>query len=115
MNRFGVGCAVITTFLICFEAILSENRHKIFGLAGMAHKSLNKKINYLCTYDLYDPVCNAFDTGSIHYLGKWEGVGPLEIEIFLGLVKWHRAERRGPFGAQKTRDFQGPTPSYLPK
>ncbi len=28
----------------------------------------------------------------------------LEIESFLGLVKWHRADRRVPFGAQKTRD-----------
>jgi hypothetical protein len=33
-------------------------------------------INHLCTYDLYGPVRNAFDAGSIHYEGKWEGVGP---------------------------------------
>jgi hypothetical protein len=39
----------------------------------------------------------------------------LEIESFLGPVKWHRAHRRVPFGAQKTQDFQGPTPSHLPK
>ncbi len=38
----------------------------------------------------------------------------LEIESFLGSVKWHRADRRVSFGAQKTRDFQGPTPSHLP-
>ncbi len=25
--------------------------------------------DYLCTYDLYGPVRNAFDAGSIHYLG----------------------------------------------
>ncbi len=31
--------------------------------------------------------------------GGW----PLEIESFLGPVKWHRADRRVPFGAQKTR------------
>jgi hypothetical protein len=30
----------------------------------------------------------------------------LEIE-FLGPVKWHRADRRVPFGAQKTQDFLG--------
>jgi hypothetical protein len=31
------------------------------------------------------------------------GVGwALEIETFLGLVKWHRADRRVPFGAQKS-------------
>ncbi len=33
----------------------------------------------------------------------------LEIESFLGPVKWHRAYRRVSFGAQKTRDIQGPT------
>jgi hypothetical protein len=31
----------------------------------------------------------------------------LEIKSFLGPVRWHY--RRVPFGAQKTRDFQGPT------
>ncbi len=30
------------------------------------------------------------------------GGGALEFEIFLGPVKWHRADRRVPFGAQKT-------------
>ncbi len=29
-------------------------------------------ISYLCTYDLYGPVRNAFDVVSIHYEGKWE-------------------------------------------
>ncbi len=29
----------------------------------------------------------------------------LEIETFLGPVKWHQAVRRVPFGAQKSRDF----------
>ncbi len=41
--------------------------------------------------------------------GRWA----LEIKTFLGPVQWHRAFRRVPFGAQKSRDFQGP--SYLPK
>ncbi len=27
----------------------------------------------------------------------------------------HRSDRRVPFGAQKTREFQGPTPSHFPK
>ncbi len=48
-----------------------------------------------------------FDAGSIHYLVKWEGGWALEIESFLGTVKWHRADRRVPFGAQKTRTFLG--------
>jgi hypothetical protein len=54
-------------------------------------------MNYLCTYDLYGPVRNAFDAGSIHYLGKWKGGWALEIESLLGPVKWHRADRRVPF------------------
>jgi len=45
-------------------------------------------------------VRNAFDAASIHYEGKWEGVGPWNRE-FLGPVKWHRADRRVAFGAQK--------------
>jgi hypothetical protein len=28
------------------------------------------KIKYLCSYDLYGPVRNAFDAGSIHYESK---------------------------------------------
>ncbi len=46
--------------------------------------------------------------------GQVGGGGPGNRE-FLGPVKWRRADRRVPIGAQKTRDFQGPTPSYLPK
>ncbi len=37
----------------------------------------------------------------------------LEFESFLGPVKWHRTDRRVPFVAQKTQDFQSPTPSHL--
>jgi hypothetical protein len=39
-------------------------------------------VSYLCTYDLYSPVHNAFDAGSIHYDGKWEGVGPWKSRLF---------------------------------
>jgi hypothetical protein len=42
-------------------------------------------INYLCTYDLYGLVRNVFDAGSIHYLGKWEGVGPWKSRVFWAL------------------------------
>ncbi len=37
-------------------------------------------------------------TGRRQVGGDWA----LEIESFLGPVKWHRADRRVPFGAQKT-------------
>jgi hypothetical protein len=35
--------------------------------------------------------------------GEMGGGWALEFKSFLGPVKWHRADRRGPFGAQKTR------------
>jgi hypothetical protein len=38
----------------------------------------------------------------------------LEIERFLGPVKWHLANRRVPCGAQNNQDFQGPTPPTWP-
>jgi hypothetical protein len=41
--------------------------------------------SYLCTYDLYGPEVNAFDTGSIHYEGKWEEVGPWKLILFWAL------------------------------
>jgi hypothetical protein len=34
-------------------------------------------------------------------LGEVGGGWALEMESFLGPVKWHRADRRVPFGAQK--------------
>ncbi len=37
-------------------------------------------------------------------LGQVGGGWSLEIETFLGPLKWHRAVRRMPFGAQKSRD-----------
>jgi hypothetical protein len=36
--------------------------------------------------------------------GQQGGGWALEIETFLGSVKWHRAVRPVPFGAQKSRD-----------
>ncbi len=42
--------------------------------------------SYLCTYELYGPVRNAFDAGSIHYEGKQVGGGwAMEIETFWAL------------------------------
>jgi hypothetical protein len=51
------------------------------------------------------------------YTLRWgvRGGWALEFPSFLGPVKWERADRRVPFGAQKTREFQGPTPSNFPK
>jgi hypothetical protein len=53
---------------------------------------------YLWTYDLYDPVRNAFDAGKS--ITRQMGRGwALEIETFLDPVKWHRA-------VFKKEDFQ---------
>ncbi len=38
-------------------------------------------------------------------LGQVGGGWALEFESFLGPVKWHRADRRVLFGAQKTRNI----------
>ncbi len=53
-------------------------------------------------------MCDVFDAYRLYYEGKWVGGWALEIESFLGPVKWHRVNRRVPFGVQKTWDFQGP-------
>ncbi len=47
--------------------------------------------------------------------GQVGGGWALELESLLGPVKWHRADRRVPFGAQKTGELQGPIASHLPK
>jgi hypothetical protein len=64
---------------------------------------------------IYTAPCIMFWMRAYPLQGQVGGVWALEIESFLGPVKWHRADRRVPFGAQKTRDFQSLTPSYLPK
>jgi hypothetical protein len=53
-------------------------------------------------YDLYDPVCAVMVLMRAAPL-RWQvgGGWALEIEIFLGPVKWHRAVRQAPFGARK--------------
>ncbi len=66
-----------------------------------AASSIHVWVIFLCTYDLYGPVRNVFDAG--RYITWASGRGwAMEMESFLGPVKWHRAERRVPFGAQKS-------------
>jgi hypothetical protein len=66
--------------------------------------------SYLCTYDLYGTVCNVFDACRTITRASERGWS-LEIETFLGSVKWHRAVRRVPFGAQKSRSLIPPSSS----
>ncbi len=70
--------------------------------------------SYLCSM-IYTAPCTMFWMRAYPLLGQVRGGWALDIESFLGPLKWHRADRQVPFGAQKTRDFQGPTPSHLPK
>ncbi len=53
--------------------------------------------------------CVMFLTRADTLRGEVGGDWALEMESLLGPVKWHGADRRMPFGAQKTLDFQGPT------
>jgi hypothetical protein len=45
--------------------------------------------------------------------GEVGGDWALEFESFLGPVKWHRADRGVPFGAQKTQEFKGRIQKYI--
>jgi hypothetical protein len=76
---------------------------KINGYLYPQRVSPRLKNNYLCTYNLYGPVRNAFDAGSIRYMGKWEGVGAGYREFF-GPCDLASTDRQVSFGAQKTRD-----------
>jgi len=55
-------------------------------------------ISYLCTYGLYGPVHNVFEACRFITWTSGRGLGPGEIETFLGPVKWHKAVRQVPFG-----------------
>jgi hypothetical protein len=64
---------------------------------------------------IYTALCIMFWMHAYTLCGEVGGGWALEFLIFLGPVNWERADRRVPFGAQKTREFQGPTPSHFPK
>jgi hypothetical protein len=54
---------------------------------------------------LYGPVRNDFARADT-LCGEVGGGWTLEIESFLGPVKWHRDDRRVPYVAQKTRSLR---------
>ncbi len=78
---------------------------------GFIEKNMVNKL--FMANDLYIPECFAL-MGANPLRGQVGGGWAMEIETFLGPVKWHRTVRRVPFGAQKSVDFQGPTLSNLP-
>jgi hypothetical protein len=51
---------------------------------------------------IYTALCVMFLMRADTLRGEIGGGWPLEIKSFLGAVKWHRADRRVPFGAKKT-------------
>ncbi len=53
---------------------------------------------------LYTAPCVMFLMRADTLRGQVGGGWALEIETFLGPVKWHRADRQVPFWAHKTRD-----------
>ncbi len=61
---------------------------------------MEAKYSYLYTYFLYGSVRNVFD--ACRYERQVGGGWALEIESFLSPVKWHRADRPVPFGAQSS-------------
>ncbi len=63
-------------------------------------------------YDLYVPVRNAFDAGSIHYLGKWEGVGPWKSRVFGPQMTFAYLLDAISQGSKNSR-FPGPNPLPL--
>jgi hypothetical protein len=70
-------------------------------------------ISYLCIYDLYSPVHNVLDACIPITCASVRGVGPWKLRVWV--PKWHLPTGSMPFHrAQKTLDFQGPTPSHLP-
>ncbi len=52
---------------------------------------------------IYTAPCKMFWMRAYLLIGQVGGGWAMEFESFLGRVKWHRADRRVPFGAQKTR------------
>jgi hypothetical protein len=76
-------------------------------------QSLRVNYSYLCTYDLYSPVHNVLDACISITRASGRGLGPGYREFFMGPVKWHQADRRVPFGAQKTREASTLEKSHL--
>jgi hypothetical protein len=67
-------------------------------------RRFQNKNSYLCTYDLYGPVRNVLVAGRSITRANWRGLGPKRHSP-IGSMPFHRA--------QKTLDFQGPTPLPL--
>ena len=63
---------------------------------------------------IYKALCIMFWMRAYPLLGEVGGGWALEFPSFLGPEKWESTDRRVPFGAQKTQEFQGQTPPTSP-
>ena len=63
---------------------------------------------------IYTVLCIMFWMHAYPVLGQVEGGWALEFESFLSRVKWHRADRRVLFGAQKPKNFRAQPPPTCP-
>ncbi len=88
--------------------------HTVQGADDKLGQIIWKHSNYLCTCYLYTPVHNVLEAWIYITWGSWRGLGP-GIPEFFRPCEMASSRRRVPFGAQKTREFQGPTPSNFPK
>ncbi len=103
-GRVGIICSFISTSF--FELPLWWKSY-IFSCPTMIPGTLRLQFynNYLCTYDLSSPMHNVLDACIPITRGSWRGLGP---------VKWHRADRRVPFGAKKLENSRAQPPPTSP-
>jgi hypothetical protein len=76
--------------------------HFFMSLFSRIIKNLPWEVLAIFAHMIYTAPCVMFLMRADPLRGKVGGGCALEIKSILGPVKWHRADRRVPFGAQKT-------------
>ena len=78
---------------------------KISGMITCILHATDTPVGVIAIYApmIYVAPCIMFWMRAYALQGQVGGGWALEIESSMGPVKWHRADRRAPFGAQKTR------------
>jgi hypothetical protein len=107
-NKFWMGGSSAVMLLNRTNAIILLNRtggvaSAQYHLWAPEHKTTNAP---------HGPVRNAFDVGSIHYLGKWKGVGPWKSPVFWAPNGSRLSARCHLTGPKKSR-FPGSNPLPL--
>jgi hypothetical protein len=94
-----------------FGSHLCEVKYELFVTVVLPLDRLALKVSVILLLKTLNIVGKFFR--STIKAGQVRGGWALEIESFLGPVKWHRADRRVPFDLGPR--FPGPNPSHLPK